>query len=67
MSLTKEQIAELTKERITEEREKKGWSKARLSREAGLNATTISLIENGRVVPYPVQLEKIVRALGIEV
>jgi hypothetical protein len=29
-----------------------------------LNATTVGLIENGRLVPYPKQLAKLARALG---
>jgi Predicted transcription factor, homolog of eukaryotic MBF1 len=58
---------ELSREQITEARERKGWSKAKLAREADMNAATISQIENGRIIPYPGQVEKIARALGIEV
>ncbi len=47
-------------------REARGWSRAELARRANLNATTVSLIENGRLLPYPLQLEKLARALGVE-
>jgi transcriptional regulator with XRE-family HTH domain len=49
--------------RLTEERERRGWSKAELARRAGINATTVSLIENGRFHPYPEQLSKLALAL----
>ena len=48
---------------ITTRRVALGISKAALAREAGLNGSTVSLIENGRLVPYPVQLSKIATAL----
>ena len=56
----------LTARQITEARERKGWSKAELARKANMNASTISQIESGRINPYPGQLVKIARALGIE-
>ena len=37
-----------------------------LSKMTGINETTISLIVNGRMVPYPVQAKKIKLALGYE-
>lgn len=51
--------------RLTEERCRRGWSKAELARCAGLNATTISLVESRRFRPYPTQLAKLARALGL--
>lgn len=48
---------------ITRERESRGWSRAELSRRAGLNAATVGQIEAGRLVPYSVQLDKIAEAL----
>lgn len=50
--------------RIRVAREHKGWSQAELARRAKLNVATLSLIESGRMQPYPVQLRKIARALG---
>lgn len=57
----------LTAEQITNERKKKGCSKAKLAREADMNPSTISLIESRRMNPYPRQLEKLAIALEIEV
>lgn len=51
--------------RLTREREKKGWSKNELARQAQLNPSTVSLIEAGRLQPYPVQLVKLTAALGL--
>ncbi len=45
---------------------RRGWSQAELSRKANLNAGTISLTESRRFVPYPNQLAKLARALGVE-
>ena len=46
------------------ERSRRGWSRAELARRAGLNASTVGLIESGRLQPYPRQLYKLARALG---
>ena len=46
-------------------RQAKGWSQAELSRQSGLNASTITLIEAGRLKPYEGQLTKLAIALGI--
>lgn len=51
--------------RLTHEREKKGWSKNELARQAQLNPSTVSLIEAGRLQPYPVQLAKLTFALDL--
>ena len=51
--------------RLTEERRQRGWSRAELARRAGMNATTVGLVEAGRFIPYPSQLAKLARALGI--
>lgn len=51
--------------RLTREREKKGWSKNELARQAQLNPSTVSLIEAGRLWPYPVQIVKLTEALGL--
>jgi len=47
------------------ERLPRGWSQAELARRSHLNQNTICLIEAGRFRPYPVQLVKLARALGI--
>ena len=51
--------------RLTIERRNHGWSRAELARRAGMNAATITLIENGRFIPYPSQLRKLAEALGV--
>jgi ribosome-binding protein aMBF1 (putative translation factor) len=50
---------------LTKQREARGWSKAELARRAGMGAADVSRIEARRLIPYPVQLEKLARALGI--
>ena len=47
------------------ERSRHGWSRAELARRAGLNASTVGLIESGRLQPYSSQLYKLANALGI--
>ena len=47
------------------ERMRRDWSRAELARRANLNAATVGLIEAGRFRPYPIQLAKLARALGI--
>jgi transcriptional regulator with XRE-family HTH domain len=51
--------------RLIEERKRRGWSQAELARRAHLNAATVSLIESGRLTPYPSQVRKIADALGL--
>lgn len=50
---------------LTSAREQKGWSQAELARRSGLHPSTISLLESGRLVPYPGQLTKLALALGV--
>lgn len=52
--------------RLELERKRKGWSKSRTAREAGLNQTLVSQITNGRLVPYPSQVLALASALGFE-
>ena len=52
---------------LQKHREAHGWSKAELARRAELNASTVGGIENGRIRPYPGQLEKLADALGVSV
>ncbi len=51
--------------RLIEERNQRGWSRAELARRAGMHPSTVSLIESGRLVPYPSQLDKLALALEI--
>ena len=51
--------------RLTNERTRRGWSRAELARRAGMNATTVGQIEAGRFIPYPRQLAKLARALEL--
>ena len=50
----------LTREQITEKRERLGLSKSAFGRESGLHVSTISQIESGRLIPYPGQMKKII-------
>ena len=50
--------------RLTALRESRGWSKSELARRAHMNAGTLSLVESGRLKPYPAQIAMIARALG---
>lgn len=43
----------------------RGWSQAELARRAGIHSSTVSLVESGRLRPYPVQLAKIAEALAL--
>ena len=43
----------------------KEWSLEKLGQEAGLGGSDLSKIERGRLVPYPPQLERLSKALGI--
>ncbi len=47
------------------ERERRKWTRAELARRAGMNGVTVGQIENGRIAPYPVQLQKLGAVLGI--
>ena len=39
-------------------------SQTAFAEKAGLNKSTVSQIESGRLVPYPSQVEKLVAAIG---
>ena len=43
----------------------KEWSLDKLGQEAGLGGSDLSKIERGRLVPYPPQLARLSKALGI--
>lgn len=46
-------------------RERRGYSVRGLARRAGVGFVTVSRIENGRMSPTVVMLEKLAKALGI--
>ncbi len=50
---------QITREEITRRREALGLSKSAFARETGLHVSTVSQIENGRLIPYDGQLTKI--------
>ena len=50
--------------RVTQLREAQGWSKLKLAKEASLTPCIVIWIEQGRFVPYSVQLDRLVQALG---
>ena len=55
----------MSRTKIQETREANGWSRAELARRSKMNAATISLIESGRLRPYPGQVEKLAKALKL--
>lgn len=52
--------------RLREWRESRGYSVRELARRAGVGFVTVSRIENGRMSPTVAMLEKLAKALGIE-
>lgn len=53
--------------KLRELREFRDWSQAELARRAGLHASTLSLLESGRLRAYPAQVQKLARALRLPV
>ena len=49
---------------LTRQREGFGWTKRELGARADLHPSRVGVIENGRVRPYPVELERLAKALG---
>lgn len=52
---------------VTALRKNRCWTRADLARHAHLNASTVGLIESGRLIPYESQAEKLASALGVTV
>ena len=52
---------------VTQERERRGWSRAELARRAQMSSGEVGKIEAGRLIPYDSQRRKLARALGIPV
>jgi len=57
------EVETMTRMRVL--REAKGLSQSALARHADLHAATVSLIETGRLRPYPGQLARIAHVLGV--
>lgn len=51
--------------RLTLERKRRGWSQAKLAREAEMCATDLSRLEGKKIVPYPSWKARLGAALGI--
>lgn len=49
---------------LTRQREAFGWTRRELGARADLHPARVGVIENGRVVPYPIELARLARALG---
>lgn len=59
-------VKEMAVKRITVERQKHSWTKWELARRARIHPARVGQIENGRVIPYPVEVQRLAFALGIE-
>jgi ribosome-binding protein aMBF1 (putative translation factor) len=53
--------------RIAKERRRRGWTQTQLAAKARLSTSDVSRIETGRMRPYPVQAERLARALNLRV
>ena len=49
---------------LTKAREAAGYTRFRLGSEAGIHPSRVGQFENGRAVPYPVELQRLADALG---
>ncbi len=52
--------------RIKLERLKRGWRQEDLGYHTRMSGADISRIESGRMVPYPTQVERLCRILGLQ-
>lgn len=52
--------------RLRQLRGQRGWSKARLAKESGVSARTISRIENGEYSPHRVTIERLAKAVDVD-
>lgn len=50
---------------LMEIRKERGMNKSELARKTRMQPGMIAWIEEGRFIPYPSQLEKLARALGV--
>jgi len=58
-------VKEVDVKKLTQEREKRAWSRWELAIQARIHPARVGAIENGRVVPYAVELERLAKALGL--
>lgn len=54
------------KKRITQEREKAGYSRTKLGARSDVHPARVGQIENGRCIPYDPELKRLARALRYE-
>jgi transcriptional regulator with XRE-family HTH domain len=52
--------------KLKAERLKRGWRQEDLGFHARMSGADISRIESGRMVPYPTQVERLCRVLGLQ-
>lgn len=52
---------------LTRKRTARGWSKSELARRSRMTSSEVGKIESGRLLPYPSQLRKLAKALGVAV
>lgn len=52
--------------RLTKLREAKGWSRSELARRTKINQPTISVLESGKIFPYPKWKRLIAEALEVD-
>jgi transcriptional regulator with XRE-family HTH domain len=52
--------------RLKSERLKRGWRQEDLGYHTRMSGADISRIENGRMVPYPTQVERLCRVLELQ-
>lgn len=60
-------IAKMRPVKMMTVRKGKGLTRAELSRLVGMQANMIAWIETGRFYPYPAQIEKIAKSLGVSI
>jgi transcriptional regulator with XRE-family HTH domain len=63
--MTRTKVKEVRMNALKRRRLLLGWSQSELARQAALNSATVCQIEAGRLKPYPSQLAKLARALGV--
>ena len=51
--------------KVKSERLRKGWFQQTLGFHAGVAASDVSRIENGRMIPYACQAERLAKVLGL--
>lgn len=52
--------------RVKHDRLARGWSQVRVAFYAGMSVGDVSRIENGRLIPYPSQLDKLANVFSVD-